>query len=77
MVWVHDRSGSLPVVVLMHASLTASTLFVLPPQEAVLVPTYLHWAGIAWLSLAALLCSGGAASHHSGCEDGTTMTRFA
>jgi uncharacterized protein len=32
MVWVHDRTGgSLPVVMLMHATLTASTLFILSP----------------------------------------------
>lgn len=31
MVWVYDRCGSLPVVMLMHASLTANTLFILAP----------------------------------------------
>ncbi|HVZ39358.1 MAG TPA: CPBP family intramembrane glutamic endopeptidase [Candidatus Kapabacteria bacterium] len=31
MVWVHDRTGSLPIVMLMHASLTACTLFILKP----------------------------------------------
>jgi uncharacterized protein len=29
---VYDRTGSLPVVMLMHASLTASTLFILAPS---------------------------------------------
>jgi len=31
MVWVHDRTNSLFVVMLMHASLTASTLFIFAP----------------------------------------------
>ncbi len=31
MVWVYDRTGSLLVAMLMHASLTASTLFILAP----------------------------------------------
>ena len=31
MVWVYDRTGSLLVAVLMHASLIASTLFILAP----------------------------------------------
>lgn len=30
MVWVHERTGSLPLVMLMHASLTASTLILSP-----------------------------------------------
>jgi membrane protease YdiL (CAAX protease family) len=32
MVWVYDRTRSLPVVILMHTSLTASTLFILAPS---------------------------------------------
>ena len=31
MVWVYDRTGSLLVVMLMHASLTASTIFIFTP----------------------------------------------
>ena len=69
-VWVHDRSASLPVVVLMHASLTASTLFVLPPGEAVLVPSYLLWAGVAWLTVAALVSNGEAANRARSGGDG-------
>jgi uncharacterized protein len=34
MVWVHDRTGSLLLVMLMHASLTASTLILQPPAIA-------------------------------------------
>jgi membrane protease YdiL (CAAX protease family) len=32
MVWVYDRTGSLLLAMLMHASLTASTLFILSPS---------------------------------------------
>ncbi len=31
MVWVYERTGSLLVAMLMHASLTASTMIVEPP----------------------------------------------
>ena len=58
MVWADDRSSSLRVAVLMHASLTASTLFVLPPQGEVLVPTYLLWAVIAWVAVLGVVAVG-------------------
>ena len=61
MVWLYDRSGSLSAVVLMHASLTAASLFVQPPQKSVLVPAYLVWSGLGWLTVA-LLVSGGSAA---------------
>jgi uncharacterized protein len=32
MVWVYDRTESLLLAILMHASLVASTLFILAPQ---------------------------------------------
>lgn len=41
MVWVYDRTGSLLLAILMHASLIASTLFVLAPQP-------LLWSGIVY-----------------------------
>jgi hypothetical protein len=30
MVWIHERTGSLPLMMLMHVSLTASTLILTP-----------------------------------------------
>jgi membrane protease YdiL (CAAX protease family) len=50
MVWVHDRTESLLVVILMHASLTASTLFVLAPsaQGVQLLLYYLILAAVLW-----------------------------
>jgi len=50
MVWVYDRSGSLLVAILMHASLTASTLILQPPVTGAplvvygLVTTAAVWA---------------------------------
>jgi membrane protease YdiL (CAAX protease family) len=54
MVWVHDRTGSLPVTMLMHASLTASTI-ILAPQAisgAPLVVYHLAWCGMLWVAVA-------------------------
>ena len=50
MVWVYDRTESLLVTILMHASLTASTLFVLAPSvEGVsLFLYYLVLAAVLW-----------------------------
>ncbi|CAG0998736.1 hypothetical protein ANRL4_02969 [Anaerolineae bacterium] len=42
MVWVYDRTGSLLVAMLMHASLTASTVFILSP-EARGVPLLIYY----------------------------------
>jgi membrane protease YdiL (CAAX protease family) len=54
MVWVYDRTGSLLVVMLMHASLTASTLFILAPQATgvALVTYYLVLAAVLWVVVA-------------------------
>jgi CAAX protease family protein len=49
LVWVYDRTGSLLVVTLMHASLTASTIFIFRPL-AVGVP----FLACGWLLAAAL-----------------------
>jgi hypothetical protein len=57
MVWVFDRTDSLFVVILMHASLTASTLFVLAPAVvgASLLLYYLILAIVLWITAAAIL----------------------
>ena len=50
MVWVHDRTGSLLVTMLMHASLTGSTLFVLIPAAtgAHLMTYYVLLTAVVW-----------------------------
>ena len=50
MVWVHDRTKSLFVIMFMHASLTASTLFILAPEATGdnLIIYYLLLAFILW-----------------------------
>lgn len=53
MVWVYDRTESLLLAILMHASLTASTLFILIPQETALIPYYLIFATVLWIAVAA------------------------
>jgi hypothetical protein len=56
MVWVYDRSASLPVAMLMHASLTANTLFMLLPA-AIGVPLsayYLILTAVMWGVVAAV-----------------------
>ncbi len=62
MVWVYDRTGSLLVAMLMHASLIASTLFVLAP-EAMAGAVYVTWstalAGAFWLAVAAAAMASG------------------
>jgi membrane protease YdiL (CAAX protease family) len=56
MVWVHDRTRSLLVTMLMHASLTACTLFILAPAAtgAPLVIYNLVAAAAAWVAVAAV-----------------------
>jgi membrane protease YdiL (CAAX protease family) len=57
MVWVYDRTGSLLVAMLMHASLTASTVFILVPSVATGAPflTYmLVLAAALWVLVAAV-----------------------
>jgi hypothetical protein len=55
MVRVYDRTGSLLVAMLMHASLSASTLILQPPAKGVF---YLAWnlvlAVALWLVVAAV-----------------------
>ena len=56
MVWVYDRSGSLLLASLMHASLIASTLFLLAPATMAGM-VYITWsmtlAAAFWIALAA------------------------
>lgn len=56
MVWVHDRTESLLLVVLMHSTLTASTLFVLSPsaQGIQLCLYYLILAAVLWVVVVAI-----------------------
>lgn len=56
MVWVYDRTESLLVAILMHASLTASALFILAPSvEGVpLFTYYLILAAALWIVVAAV-----------------------
>jgi membrane protease YdiL (CAAX protease family) len=49
LVWVYDRTGSLLVVTLMHASLTASTIFIFTP-----LATGVSFLAYVWLLAAAL-----------------------
>lgn len=55
MVWVYDRTQSLPVLMLMHASLSASTLILQPLATGV---PYLTWnlvlAAALWIVVAAV-----------------------
>ena len=57
MAWVYDRTGSLLVAMLMHASLIASTLFILAPAALAGV-VYLTWsfalAVAFWMAVAAV-----------------------
>ena len=55
MVWVYDRTASLLVAMLMHPSLSASTLILQPPLTGA---TFLTWnltlTAILWLVVAAV-----------------------
>jgi membrane protease YdiL (CAAX protease family) len=56
MVWVYDRTGSLLVAILMHASLTASIriLSPLPNEGGPLFIYELAWATVMWMLVAAV-----------------------
>jgi len=56
MVWVYDRTESLLVAMLMHASLTASTLIVAPLAiSGIVLLTYqLVWAAALWVVVGAV-----------------------
>lgn len=56
MVWVYDRTGSLLVAMLMHASLTASTQILMPPATGTLSFIYsLVLTGALWGAVAAVV----------------------
>jgi hypothetical protein len=56
MVWVYDRTGSLLVAMLMHTSLTASTLILMPLATGISGATYdLVLAAALWVVVAAVL----------------------
>jgi membrane protease YdiL (CAAX protease family) len=61
MVWAYDRTGSLPVVMLMHASLAATQLILLPValSEVSTLTSTLVWAAALWLVVAAVAVAGG------------------
>jgi membrane protease YdiL (CAAX protease family) len=62
MVWVYDRTGSLLVAILMHATLIASQLILLPviTGEATTLVWILGWAGALWVIVAvAAVATGG------------------
>jgi len=56
MVWVYDRTGSLLVAILMHASLVAFWLISMPNAIAgvPLVTWYLVWAAALWVFVGAI-----------------------
>jgi membrane protease YdiL (CAAX protease family) len=61
MVWVYDRTGSLLVAILMHASLTASTLILQPlaVSGVALLAYTLAYAGATWVVVAAVILAQG------------------
>ena len=60
MVWVYDRTGSLLVAMLMHASLSASTLILQPPLTGAPVLTWnLALTAILWVVVAAVALTNG------------------
>ena len=60
MVWVYDRTGSLLVAMLMHASLTASTLILGAGTAEIPLMTFdLAWAAVLWLAVAGIALANG------------------
>lgn len=57
LVWIYDRTDSLLVTMLMHASLTACTLFILAPSAtgAPLLIYNIAAAAIAWIAVAMII----------------------
>ena len=55
MVWVNDRTGSLLIAMVMHASLTGNVLFILMPSTIParqLLGWYLAFAALLWIGVA-------------------------
>ena len=60
MVWIYDRTGSLLVAMLMHASLSASTLILQPPLTGAPFLTWnLALTAILWVVVAAVASANG------------------
>jgi membrane protease YdiL (CAAX protease family) len=61
MVWAYDRTGSLLLAVLMHASLTATTMSLASGGLSVAqsVSSVLVWAGVLWAAVAAVAVANG------------------
>ena len=60
MVWVYDRTGSLLVAILMHASLTASSLILGPGVAGVHLMTFdFVWAAVLWAAIGAVALAHG------------------
>lgn len=57
LVWVYDRTGSLLVTTLMHASLTASTVFIFRPEATGVSFLTYGWVltGMLWVLVAVVL----------------------
>jgi membrane protease YdiL (CAAX protease family) len=59
MVWVHDRTGSLPVAMLMHVSLTASMVILQPLALGMPGVTYvLTFAAALWIVVGVVVSGG-------------------
>ena len=60
MVWVYDRTGSLLVAIVMHASLSASKLVLQPPNlsDAQSLIGLLVWAASLWIVVAGVALAG-------------------
>jgi membrane protease YdiL (CAAX protease family) len=61
MVWVYDRTGSLLLAMLMHASLTATQLILMPsPASGMsLLTSILAWAATLWIVVAVIAVASG------------------
>jgi hypothetical protein len=61
MVWVDDRTGSLLRAMLMHASLTATQLILMPPPASgmSLLTSILAWAAALWIVVAVIAVANG------------------
>lgn len=68
MVWVHDRTGSLLVVMLMHAALSASTIILQPSAPGVHLTWNLVLAVALWVIVIAIHLAG-----RTGSRDATAV----
>jgi len=60
MVWVYDRTESLLVAMLMHVSLVASNVILVPLATGVALVTYdLVWAAVLWVVVGAVAVANG------------------